>query len=101
MVYIKNPYIFLLARLIQGICTGVFSAIVPLYINEIVTPDCTNLGSFNQILITFAQFFCYFLAYMLSLNQDMNASTSWKIIAEIPLITIIIQSVIFFFIFPF
>ena len=91
----------MVARLIQGICTGVFSAIVPLYINEIVTSDCTNLGSFNQIFITFAQFFCYFLAYMLSLNQNINASTSWKIIAEVPLITIIIQSIILFFILPY
>ena len=33
MVYIKDPYIFVITRVIQGICTGIFSAIVPLYIN--------------------------------------------------------------------
>jgi MFS family permease len=102
MVYIYNPYTFLLARLLQGICTGIFSAIVPLYINEIVTPDCTNLGSLNQIFIGFAQFFCFLLAFILSKVLDKNSeSTFWKIIAEFPLLTILIQTFILLFVFPY
>lgn len=107
MVYIKNPYTFLLMRLIQGICTGIYSAIVPLYINEIVTPDCTNLGSLNQIFIAFAQFFCFLLSFLLEKTlsdterQKEVASTTWKIIAEFPLIIIAIQTIIFIFVFPY
>ena len=29
------------------------------------TPDTANLGSFNQILISFAQFFCYLWYFIL------------------------------------
>lgn len=107
MVYIKNPYTFLIMRLIQGICTGIFSAIVPLYINEIVTPDCTNLGSLNQIFIAFAQFFCFLLSFVLDKvlsdpgRQKEVASTTWKIISEFPLIIIVIQTAIFLFVFPY
>lgn len=87
MVYIRNPFTFLICRVIQGVCTGVYSAIVPLYINEIVTPDCTNLGSFNQIFISLAQFLAYLIAFILhhafeGSNDKLGvASTTWKIIA--------------------
>ena len=64
---IANPFVLLIGRLIQGICTGIFSAIVPLYINEIVTPDSSNLGSLNQIFISTAQGFCYLLYLILVL----------------------------------
>ncbi len=107
MVYIKNPYTFILMRLLQGICTGIYSAIVPLYINEIVTPDLTNLGSLNQITIAFSQFFCFLLAFILNLvfedsdDQNMSASITWNIIAQFPLVPIILQTIIFLTFFPY
>jgi MFS family permease len=52
-------------RVFQGICTGIFTAIVPLYINETITPKTSNLGSLNQIMLSFGQLFCCGLAAIL------------------------------------
>lgn len=100
IAYIKSPVTFMIGRLLQGVCTGVFSAIVPLYINEIVTPDASNLGSLNQVFIAGAQGFS-FLWYFILIKTTRDDNIIWKMLAEFPLITIAVQSAIFLFVFPY
>lgn len=81
-------------------CTGIFSAIVPLYINEIVTPDAGSLGSLNQVFIAGAQGFC-FLWYFILTKITTRDSLVWKMLTQFPLILVILQSLVFWFIFPY
>ena len=66
LFFIHSPVTLVLGRLLQGLCTGVYSTIVPLYINEIVTPDLTNLGTLNQVFISSSQAFSFLLYYILA-----------------------------------
>ena len=76
IMFIHSPFTIVFGRLLQGFCTGVFSAIVPLYINEIVTPDLTNLGTLNQIFIASSQAFSNLLYYILS-KFDSSPDYNW------------------------
>ena len=70
VLLIHSPVTIVMGRLIQGLCTGIYSAIVPLYINEIVTPDLSNLGTLNQVFIASSQAFSYLLYYIMSKVTD-------------------------------
>ena len=100
LFFIHSPFTLVVGRLLQGICTGIFSAIVPLYINEIVTPDLTNLGTLNQVFISSAQAFSYLFYYILDKITD-SESIKWVWMSEFLLLTVIIQTFVFLFIFPY
>ena len=99
-IFIKTLPTFFIGRIIQGICTGIYSAIVPLYINEIVTPDSANLGSLNQLFISGAQAFCYLLYFILD-KAGSNNEIKWGILSEFLFIPILIQSILLVFMFPY
>lgn len=44
----------IIGRIIQGLCVGLYSAIVPLFINELSPIEVSGkLGALNQLLIVF------------------------------------------------
>ena len=100
LYFIRSPVTLVIGRVTQGICTGIFVAIVPLYINEIVTPDLRNLGTMNQIFIAVSQAFSYLLYYVLT-KITHSEEIRWLWVAEFPLVTITIQTFVFLFIFPY
>jgi MFS family permease len=52
MVLIPNFFMLLIGRVIQGLCVGLYSAIVPLFINEFAPLEISGrLGALNQLLI--------------------------------------------------
>ena len=71
-----------------------------------VTPDATNLGSLNQVLISSAQGFCflwYFILVKIFKNQDgtFDHAMIWNLVALFPIIPIVIQTILFIIIFPY
>ena len=97
---IHSPVTIVAGRLFQGLCTGLYIAFVPLYINEITTPDLAKLGTLNQIGIAVCQAFTYLLYYILSKLTDSEL-TQWFFVSEYILILIAFQTFIFLKVFPF
>ena len=100
ILLIHSPVTIVAGRLLQGFCTGLYTAFVPLYINEITTPDLAKLGTLNQIGIAFCQAFTYLLYFILSKLTDSQL-TQWFWVSEYILILIAFQSFIFLKVFPF
>jgi SP family sugar porter-like MFS transporter len=64
--FVKVGSMIFIGRLIIGVCTGVFSSIVPLYINEFVPLQLKKFGTLNQIFIASSQSFAFLLYYLLT-----------------------------------
>ena len=72
MLYIENFYSLLLFRVLQGFVVGAYSAITPLYINEISPVEISGtLGSYTQLLVCFGCFFASFFAYILKKSREI------------------------------
>lgn len=99
--FVKLGFMILIGRVIIGICTGVFSAIVPLYINEFVPLQLKNFGTLNQVFIASAQSFAFLFYYLLTEPFGMTDESAYNYVSNFCLITILIQSLVFLFIFPY
>jgi SP family arabinose:H+ symporter-like MFS transporter len=56
----------LFIRIIQGICVGFYSAIIPVIIKEISPNEISGtLGALNQLFIAFGVFFSFFFKFIL------------------------------------
>ncbi len=53
VIQIKTLYTLLAGRIIQGICVGLYSAITPVYINQMLPASLSGLGALNQAAIAF------------------------------------------------
>ncbi len=91
----------IIGRLLIGICTGIFSAIVPLYINEFVPLQLKNFGTFNQVFIASAQSFAFFFYYLLTEPLKMADKYAYTWISNFFLVTIVIQSLVLLFVLPY
>lgn len=94
---IVNLYTLYLARFIIGVCVGLNSSLVPLYIKE-YTPLTLigTMGSMNQFTINFG----ILVAFLMGLGYS-NDSTSnyWRVVFLLPVITNIIRIVVLLTIF--
>ena len=100
VMLVHSPVTLVVGRLFQGFCTGLFSAFVPLYINEITTPDLAKLGTLHQIGIAVCQAFNCLLYFVLSKLTD-SQPTQWFWVSEYILIIIAFQSFVFLKVFSF
>lgn len=98
---IKAGPAIIIGRLIIGICTGVFSAIVPLYINEFVPLQLKNFGTFNQVFIASAQSFAFFLYFLLTEPLKISDEAAYIWISNFFIVTLVIQTIILLFVFPY
>lgn len=87
--------------MIIGICTGIFSAIVPLYINEFVPLQLKNFGTFNQVFIASAQSFAFFLYFLLTEAFKITDESAYNWMSNFFIVTIAIQTAILLFVFPY
>lgn len=50
-IQVKTLYTLLAGRIIQGVCVGLYSAITPLYINQMLPQSLSGMGALNQAVI--------------------------------------------------
>lgn len=86
----------MLIRFGQGMCAGIFSAVVPLIIKEIAPFELSGFfGVFQQLFITAGIFFGSILVFILtSITDDKTGISFWRITFGVPLITITIQTIL-------
>lgn len=99
--FVKIPPAIIIGRLFIGICTGLFSAVIPLYINEITPLKLKNYGTFKLIFTASAQSFAFFFYYVLTEPLKVSDSSAYDWISNFFIVTISIQTFMFIFIFPY
>lgn len=99
--YVKIGFMILIGRVIIGVCTGIFSAIVPLYINEFVPLQLKNFGTINQVLISSAQSFAFLFYYLLTDPIGITDKSAYTWVSNFFLVTLVVQSLVFLFVFPY
>lgn len=105
ILMIPNQYTFLLARIMQGVCVGFYSAIAPLIIKEFAPIEIAGtLGAFNQLFVAFGVFFACLLQYIFKLANDNNDSKEkdyWFILFGFTLITLLVQTALLLIVYRF
>lgn len=93
MVMFPNLYLFFVARLIQGLCVGLYSAVVPLFIKEYSPNEISGtMGALNQTFVAFGVFFAY--SFQLILKQFSTEVEHWRYIYGFTLLTISAQTLL-------
>lgn len=86
-----NFYTLIAGRAIQGLCVGLYSALVPLYINEISPMEVAGrLGALNQLLIVSGIVITNVLALFVP-STGSGIVSWWRIIFGIPIAIAIVQ----------
>lgn len=82
---------------------GVYSALAPLIIKELSPTEISGtLGSYTQLFVTVGVFFGVFFAYILKkITGDDTGSDFWYILYGFPEITLVIQTVVLLFVYPY
>ena len=71
LLFIPNVFTFMIFRVIQGMCVGIFSALAPLVVKEISPVEISGtLGTIVQLSISFGVLFAYVLNYSLKKIMD-------------------------------
>ena len=99
---IQNTYTLFAARIGQGLCVGLYSAIVPLIIKELAPVQISGtLGALNQFSVAFGVFFSFFFEFILSQIFDDDGSKIWWVVFGLTLVTVVVQTLMLIFVFPF
>jgi MFS family permease len=103
LVFTANLEMYMLLRIVQGMCAGIYSALVPLIIKELAPFELSGVfGVFPQLFITVGIFVSCFLSFVLSqIYDDPTGSSYWRFIFAFSLVTLVIQTFALKFIFPF
>ena len=98
-----NYKIFLVVRLLQGFCSGLFSSVVPVIARQNSPIEMSSIiGSLPNLVIIFGLFFVYFFSFVLgSITGDMTGSSTWKIIFLFPLFFLAIHSYLMWKVYPY
>lgn len=105
VIFINHMVVFIIMRLIQGICVGMYTSIVPLYINEISPVEIeSSTTPFTQIFCscgaTVAYLFYFILNISISDSQNYQ-DLIWYLVLGFPLIPLIVQTIVLLFVFPY
>lgn len=103
LLYIQNMECFIIMRILQGACVGLYTSIVPIVIAEISPIEIMGTtGAFTQIFCSIGTTVAYLFYYLLSIGMEpQNLDTIWYYVWGLPLITVVIQTVILLFVFPY
>lgn len=103
IVFIPNFYTLMFARLLQGMCIGCYITMAPLMIREIAPTEIAGaVGSISQIFMIGGVSFACIFQYVLSQSMDdLECRITWKYVMGFPLVTLIFQSLVLLFIFPY
>jgi MFS family permease len=103
LIFLPNFYVLIFVRICQGLCVGFYSSLTPLIIKEISPNEISGtLGALNQFMIAFGVFFgCIFKLLLSLIFDNKDGSAIWQIIFGFTLLTILIQTIVLLFIFPY
>ncbi|OMJ68584.1 hypothetical protein SteCoe_33918 [Stentor coeruleus] len=97
---IEQKYLFLVIRFMSGICTGICSAIPPIFLHEIAPKEAIGfLGIIIQLMITFGILVNFLFAQMFEML--LHGDLILKMIMIVPIIPLIVQSYFFMSYFTF
>lgn len=103
LIFFADLKLYMILRVCQGMCAGLFSAIVPLLIKETTPFELSGVfGAFQQLFITIGIFTACFLSFILSqIYNDPTGSNYWKLIFGFPLLVLTFQTLVLHFVFPY
>lgn len=95
LIFFADFKFYVLLRLIQGMCAGIFSAIVPLMIKELAPFELSGVfGVFHQLFITIGIFTCCILTFILGVvTDDLSGESYWHLVFGFPLISLTVQTI--------
>lgn len=92
----------IIGRILQGICVGIYTSLVPVFINEISPLELTGtFGTFSSSFIALGIIVTNILAIFVN-DWDENfkvISEIWRLVFGFPLITGTLQMVLLLFVF--
>lgn len=102
-IFIPIWQVLLFFRISQGICIGVYSSIIPLYLREISPIHLSGtLCSFNQVLLAFGSFFGFFFTFILSsICKDPLHYNIWIYVFALPTLIAMTQTILLIFVYPY
>lgn len=94
-----NFYTLIAGRIIQGLCVGLYSALVPLFVNEISPMEVAGrLGALNQLLIVSGIVITNLIALFVP-STGTEIIGWWRIIFGIPILIALLQIVLLLFVY--
>jgi MFS family permease len=103
LLYITHMECFIIMRIIQGACIGMYTSIIPMTISEISPIEMSgSTGAFTQIFCSIGTTSAYLFYYILSISFSQERQEEiWYYVFGLPLVTVSIQTIILLFVFPY
>jgi MFS family permease len=101
LTLIPNFPLLVICRLIQGICAGLYTSIVPVTVKETVPYEVSGtFGAFLQLFTGVGAIISILIQKILT-DTTGDQSLYWRISFGFPLVTIIVQSIVLIFAYNF
>lgn len=103
LLYITNTPCFIIMRIIQGACIGMYTSTIPMTISEISPVEISgSTGAFTQIFCSIGTTSAYLFYYILSVSFSQERQEEiWYYVFGLPLVTVSIQTIVLLFVFPY
>lgn len=103
LLYIQHVESFIIMRLIQGACIGMYTSIIPMVIAEISPLEITgSTGAFTQIFCSVGTTLAYLFYYILSVAlSEERQNEIWYYVFGLPLVALVVQTAMLLFVFPY
>ena len=102
LIIVKSETLLFICRIFQGICVGCLNSIAPMIIIQLAPIEISGtLGSYYQFMATFGAFVAFVFQYLLSSVLDFEFEYYLTWIYALPIVIVIAQSMIVFFLFSF
>ena len=103
LIFITHYECLIIMRIIQGACVGMYTAIIPMNISEISPIEISgSTGAFTQIFCSIGTSSAYLFYYILSITFSVERQDEiWYYVFGLPLVTLIVQTIILLFVFPY
>lgn len=91
----------IIGRVLQGICIGIYTSVIPVFINEISPLELTGaLGTLSSIFITTGIIVTNILAIFVEDWDPVNPKESglWRVVFGVPLVAGVLQIVLLGFV---
>lgn len=95
VIQFPNIWVLLGCRVLQGVFSGLYMAIVPIYIYELAPKQLVgSFGVYTNIFIAGSISLCFVLQVIFQQAVNLDPEPFWRIIWLFPAIPVIIQSVL-------